>query len=105
MADRLFEGPPRNEQQIIQAALRSGDFLKDAQSTRAMLVRRMELMEDNARLRAVQERRRGMEAARRAQDDLERMQSDLLHQRIAPLRTLNHQTNNRRRIAQTILNG
>ena len=105
MADRLFQGPPRNEAQIIQAALRSGDFFRDAPSTRAMLVRRMERMEDNARLRAVQERRRGMEAARRAQDDLERMQSDLLHQRIAPLRTLNHQTNNRRRIAQTILNG
>ena len=63
------------------------------------------LQKFNARLRAVQERRRGMEAARRAQDDYERMQSDLLHQRIAPLRTLNHQTNERRRIAQTILNG
>ena len=45
-----------------------------------------------------------MEAARRAQDDYERMQSDLLHQRIAPLRTLGYQTNERRRIAQTILN-
>ena len=64
----------------------------------------MEQMDDNARLRAVQERRRGMEAARRAQDDYERMQSDLLHQRIAPLRTLGYQTNERRRIAQTILN-
>ena len=69
MADRLFQGLPRNEAQIIQAALRSGDFLKDAPSTRAMLMRRMERMEDNARLRAVQERRRGMEAARRTQDD------------------------------------
>ena len=76
MADKLFEAPPRNEAQIIQAALRSGDFLRDAPSTRAVLVRRMEQMEDNARLRAVQERRRGMEAARRAQDDYERMQSD-----------------------------
>ena len=105
MADKLFEAPPRNEAQIIQAALRSGDFLRDAPSTRAVLVRRMERMEDNARLRAVQERRRGMEAARRAQDDYERMQSDLLHQRIAPLRTLGYQTNERRRIAQTIFNG
>ena len=68
MADKLFEAP-RNEAQIIQAALRSGNFLKDAPSTRAALVRHMERMEDYARLRAVQERRRGMEAARRAQDD------------------------------------
>ena len=105
MADRLFEAPPRNEAQIIQAALRSGDFLRDAPSTRAVLVRRMERMEDNARLRAVQERRRGMEAARRAQDDYDRMQSDLLHRRVAPLRTLGHQMNERQRVAQTILNG
>ena len=84
MADRLFQGPPRNEAQIIQAALRSGAFLRDAPSTRAVLVRRLERMEDNARLRAVQERRRGMEEARRAQDDYERRQSDLLHRRIAP---------------------
>ena len=82
MADKLFEAPPRNEAQIIQAALRSGNFLRDAPSTRAALVRHMERM-----------------------DDYERMQSDLLHQRIAPLRTLGHQTNERRRIAQTILNG
>ena len=69
MADRLLEAPPRDEALIIQAALRSGLFLRDAPSTRAALVRRMEQMEDNARPRAVQERRRGMEEARRAQDD------------------------------------
>ena len=70
MAERvLLEAPPRNEARIIQAALRSGLY---ARSTRAALVRRMEQMEDNARLRAVQERRRSMEDARRAQDDYER---------------------------------
>ena len=103
MADRvLLEAPPRNEAQIIQAALRSGSFLRDAPSTRAALVRRMEQMEDNARLRAAQERRRGMEEARRAQDDYERKQSDLLHRRIAPLWTLRHQMNERQRVAQRI---
>ena len=65
----------------------------------------MERMEDFARLRAVQERRRGMEAARRAQDDYERKQADLLHGRIAPLRTFGYQMNERQRVAQTILNG
>ena len=103
MADRwLLEAPPHNESQIIQAALRSGLFLRDAPSTRAALVRRMEQMEDNARLRAVQERRRGMEEARRAQDDYERKLSDLLHRRIAPLWTLRHQMNERQRMAQRI---
>ena len=103
MADRvLLEAPPRNEAQIIQAALRSGSFLRDAPSTRAALVRRMEQMEDNANLRAVQERWRGMEEARRAQDDYERKQSDLLHRRIAPLWTLRHQMNERQRVAQRI---
>ena len=105
MADKLFEAPPRNEAQIIQAALRSGNFLRDAPSTRAALVRHMERMEDYARLRAVQERRRGMEAARRAQDDYERRQADLLHGRIAPMRTFGYQMNERQRVAQTILNG
>ncbi len=104
MAHRvLLEAPPRNEAQIIQAALRSGLFLKDAPSARAAMVPRMEQMEDNARLRAVQERRLGMEAARRAQDDYEHLQSDLLHRRIAPLRTFGHQMSERQRIAQRIL--
>ena len=102
MADRLLEAPPRDEAKIIQAARSSGLFLRDAPSTRAALVRRMEQMEDNARLRMVQERRRGMEEARRAQDDYERRQSDLLHSRIAPLRTFRHQMNDRRRMAREI---
>ena len=103
MADRLLLEPPRDEARIIQAALRSGLFLRDAPSARAALMQRMEQMEDNARMRAVQERRRGMEAARRAQDDYERLQSDLLHRRIAPLRTFGHQMNERQRVARRIL--
>ena len=75
MADRLLEAAPRDEAQIIQAALRSGLFLRDAPSTRAALVRRMEQMEDNARLRAVQERRRGMEAWPKESSLSEKMRS------------------------------
>ena len=62
----------------------------------------MERMEDNARLRMVKERRRGMDDARQAQDDYERRQSDLLRSRIAPLRTFGHQMNDRRRMARQI---
>ena len=102
MADRLIEAPPRDEAKIIQAARSSGLFLRDAPSTRAALVRRREQMEDNARLRMVQERRRGMEEVRRAQDMYERRQSGLLHSRSAPLRTFGHQMNDRRRMAQQI---
>ena len=102
MGDRLLEAAPRDETKIIQAARSSGLFLRDAPSTRAALVRRMEQMEDNARLRMVQERRRGREEARRAQDDYEPRQSDLLHSRIAPLRTFGHQMNDRRRMAWQI---
>ena len=102
MADKLLEAAPRDEAKIIQDALRSGLFLRDVPSTRAALMRRMQQMEDNARLRMAQERRCGMEDARRAQDDYERRQSDLLHSRIAPLRTFGHQMNDRRRMAREI---
>ncbi len=102
MADRLLEAPPRDDAKIIQAARSSGLFLRDAPSTRAALVRHTEQMEDNARLRVVHERRRGMEEARWAQGDYERRQSDLLHNRIAPLRTFGQQMNDRRRMARQI---
>ena len=59
-------------------------------------------MEDNARLRMVQDRRRVMEEARRAQHGYERRQSDLTHSRIAPLRTFGHQMNDRQRMAWQI---
>ena len=64
MADRLLEAAPLDEAKIIQDALRIGLFLRDAPSTRAALMRRMVQMEDNARVRMVQDRRRGMEDAR-----------------------------------------
>ena len=98
MADRvLLEAPPRNKVQIIQAALRSGSFLRDAPSTRAALVRRMEQMEDNARLRAAQERRRGMEEGLRAQ-----AVGPAAPAHRSSVWTLRHQMNERERVAQRI---
>jgi hypothetical protein len=103
MANRLLEPAPRDEQEIIRTALRSGVFMKSAPSTRAALLKRMEVMETNAQFRAVQERRRAMEESRRAQMDYDRRLSDTMQRRIAPLQTFNHQMNDRRRMSQEIL--
>ena len=101
-ANKLLEPAPRNEQQIIRDAIRSGMFMSSAPSTRAALLRHIQTMEDNARLRAVQERRRAMDEAKRTQMDYDRRLSDTLQNRIAPLRTFNHQMNDRRRVAREI---
>ena len=103
MANRLLEPAPRNEQEIIRTALRSGVFMKSAPSSRAALMKRMEMMEANAQLRTVQERRRAMEESKRAQMDYDRQLSETMQRRIAPLQTFNHQMNDRRRISQQIL--
>ena len=103
MANRLLEAAPRNEQEIIRTALRSGVFMKSAPSSRAALMKRMEMMEANAQLRTVQERRRAMEESKRAQMDYDRQLSETMQRRIAPLQTFNHQMNDRRRISQQIL--
>jgi hypothetical protein len=103
MANRLLEPAPRDEQQIIRTALRSGAFLQSAPSTRAALLKRMEVMETNAQFRAVQERRRAMEESKRAQMDYDRQISETMQRRIAPLQTFNHQMNDRRRVSQQIL--
>ena len=100
MANRLLEPMSRNEEQIIRDALRSGMFLQDAPSTRAALIRRVETMEANAHLRAVQERRRAIDELQRTQMDYDRKLSDTLQSRIAPLRTFNYQMNDRRRVAR-----
>ena len=103
MANRLLEPAPRNEEQLIRDALRSGMFMKSAPSTRAALIKRMEVMEANAQLRTVQERKRAMEDSRRAQMDYDRQLSETTQRRIAPLQTFNHQMNDRRRMSQEIL--
>ena len=102
-AKRLLEPMPRNEQQIIRDAIRSGMFLNSAPSTRAALLKHIEMMEAYAQVRAVQERRRAFEAAQRTQIDYDRKLSDALQSRIAPLRTFLHQMNDRSRIAQQLL--
>lgn len=103
MANRLLEPAPRNEEQLIRDALRSGVFMKSAPSSRAALVKRMEVMETNAQFKVVQERRRAMEESKRAQMDYDRQLSETMQRRIAPLQTFNHQMNDRRRMSQQIL--
>ena len=103
MANRLLEPAPRNEQEIIRTALRSGAFLQSAPSSRAALLKRMEVMEANAQLRTVQERKRAMEDSRRAQMDYDRRLAETTQRRIAPLQTFNHQMNDRRRMSEQIL--
>ena len=103
MANRLLEPAPRNEQEIIRTALRSGVFMKSAPSSRAALMKRMEVMETNAQFKVVQERRRAMEESKRAQMDYDRQLSETMQRRIAPLQTFNHQMNDRRRMSQQIL--
>ena len=102
MANRLLEPAPRNEQQIIRDAIRSGMFLQSAASTRAALLKHVQQMEANAQVRAVQDRRRAIEAAQRTHMDYDRKLSDTVQSRIPPLRTFNHQMNDRRRVAQQI---
>ena len=103
MANRLLEPAPRNEEQLIRTALRSGVFMKSAPSSRAALLQRMEAMETNAQFRAVQERRRAMEESKRTQMDYDRQLTETMQRRIAPLQTFNHQMNDRRRMSQQIL--
>ena len=102
MANRLLEAAPRNEERIIRDALRSGVFMKSAPSSRAALLKRMEIMETNAQFRVVQERRRAMEESKRTQMDYDRQLSETAQRRIAPLQTFNHQMNDRRRMSQQI---
>ena len=102
MANRLLEQPPRNEQGIIRDAVRSGMFLHSAASTRAALLKHVQQIETNAQARAVQERRRTIDELQRTQMDYDRKLSDTLQSRIAPLRTFNHQMNDRRRVAREI---
>jgi phage-related minor tail protein len=102
MANRILEPAPRDEGRLIRDALRSGMFPQRAASTRAALVKHAELMEANANLRAVQDRRRSMEEAKRTQMDYDRQMSEMTQRRIAPLQTFNHQMNDRRRVANEI---
>ena len=101
-ANRLLEPMPRNEEQIIRDAIRSGMFMNSAPSIRAALLCHIQTMETNAQLRAVRERRRAMDEAKRTQMDYDRRLSETVQRRIPPLQTFGHQMNNRRRVAREI---
>ena len=96
--------PPRNEKQIIKDARNSGMFMKSVPSKRAAFMRHFEFLQQNAEVRAMQERRRNIQDAGRTQMDCERILGDQAASTIPPLRTFRHQMNDRQRIAQGVAN-
>ena len=96
--------PPRNEQQIIKAARDSGMFMKSVPSKRAAFMRHFEIMQQNAEVRHMQERRRAMQDGQRTQLDYERILGEQAASTIPPLRTFRHQMNDRQRIAEGVAN-
>ena len=100
----VLKPPPRNEKQIIKAARDSGMFMKSMPSKRAAFMRHFEIMQQNAEVRAMQDRRRNMQDAQRTQLDYERILGEQAASTIPPLRTFRHQMNDRRRIAQGVAN-
>jgi hypothetical protein len=83
-------------------AQRSGMFPKSGPSKRAAFMRQFGMMQQNAEVRAMQDRRRGLQEAQRTQMDYERVLGDAAQSRIAPLRTFNHQMNDRQRLANSL---
>ena len=67
-------------------------------------MKHFELLQQNAEVRAMQERRRAMQDAQRTQMDYERILGDQAASTIPPLRTFRHQMNDRRRIAEGVAN-
>ena len=100
--DVLLEPPPRNERKIIKDAQQSGMFPKGGPSKRAAFMRHFGMMQQNAEVRAMQERRRGLQEAQRTQMDYEWILGDAAQSRIAPLRTFNHQMNDRERLRNSL---
>jgi hypothetical protein len=96
--------PPRNEQQIINAARDSGMFMKSMPSKRAEFMRHFEILQQNAEVRHMQDRRRAMQDGQRTQLDYERILGEQAASTIPPLRTFRHQMNDRRRIAEGVAN-
>jgi len=96
--------PPRNEKRIIKDARNSGMFMKNVPSKRAAFMRHFEILQQNAEVRAMQDRRRNMQDAQRTQMDYERILGDQAASTIPALRTFRHQMNDRRRIAEGVAN-
>ena len=103
-ADVLLKPPPRDEEKIISDAKRSGMFPKGMASKREAFMKHFAMQQQNAEVRAMQERRRGMQEAERTKMDYERVVGDAVQSRIEPLRTYNHQMNDRQRIANAFAN-
>jgi len=100
----VLKRPERNEQQIIKDAKNSGMFMKGVPSKRAAFMRHFEILQQNAEVRTMQERRRNMQDAQRSQLDYERILGEQAASTIPPLRTFRHQMNDRQRIAQGVAN-
>ena len=65
-------------------------------------MRHFAVQQANAEVRAMQERRRYQQDAQRTQMDYERVIGDQVASTIPPLRTFNHQMNNRRAMANAV---
>ena len=103
----VLNPPPsqvRNEQQIIKDGRNSGMFMKDVPSKRAAFMRHSEILQQNAEVRAMQDRKRNMQESQRTQMDYSRILGDQAASTIPPLRTFRHQMNDRRRIAEGVAN-
>ena len=103
----FLKPPPsqdRNEKQIIKDARNSGMFIKDVPSKRAAFMRHSEILQQNAEVRAMQDRKRNMQESQRTQMDYQRILGDQAASTIPPLRTFRHQMNDRRRIAEGVAN-
>lgn len=74
--------------------------MQDTPSKRAAYMRHLEMMKENADVRALQERRVALQQAQMRQMDYERVLGTQAESTIPPLRTFRHQMNDRRRMAQ-----
>ena len=102
MRGAALNPPPRDEQKITMEAQRSGMFPKSGPSRRAAFMRHFAMMQQNADVRAMQERRRGLQEAQRMRLDYERVLGDTVQSRIAPLRTFRHEMNDRQRLSESL---
>ena len=100
----VLKPPPSNEKQIINDARNGGMFMKSMPSKRAAFMRHYEILQQNAEVRAMQDRRCNMQDAQRTQQDYERILGEQAASTIPPLRTFRHQMNDRRRIAEGVAN-
>ena len=80
----VLKPPPRNEKQIIKAARDSGMFMKSMPSKRAAFMHHAEIMQQNAEIRHMQERRHAMQDSQRTQLDYERILGDQAFAHVPP---------------------